>query len=443
MKKYKLLLLGLLVVIICGAILSRLYIKLNNDKICQGIYVNNISLGGLNKKEATALLEQEVNRLLATNKIKLKYNDKVYEYTYKQLGYTCDYIEVVDEVYKLGREGNYLDRLLSMRTLKKTNHKHTLKLIDNIEVIKTHIVNVSKNIDRNPVNASIRYSNRKFVINPEINGIKVDKEKLEQLIKSSVTKNKNIEIPVIVIKPKKTKELLSHINYKISGFSTSYSTKKINRTYNIKRASISINGRLLMPGEIISFNNTVGSRNSRNGYRQAKILKNGEYVLGMGGGVCQVSTTLYNAALLADLEIIQRKNHSLPSSYVAKGRDATVVFNVYDLKFRNNKKYPIYVMMYNSGNRVYASIYGDKNDKYYDIKITSKVLSKTQKPDYKTKIDNNLKSGERIVDQTSRPGYKVVSYKNYYKNGKFIKSVKLHTDVYKPMIGIIRKGPDN
>ncbi|WP_066503682.1 VanW family protein [Abyssisolibacter fermentans] len=439
MRKFSKLLLFVPIIII--AVFGVFYFKLNTDKIYDGISVNDVNIGGLNKKEAVTLLENEINLQLENNKMQLKYEDKVYNFNYKQLGFCCDYNTTVDELYQFGRKGNFLTRYNKIRTLKKDGYNHNIKLNLNIEKLKSIANKISDELYREAKDASLKYENKKFVIKPEINGLQVNKEKLQELIQASINKKQSIDIPVNIIKPKKTKELLSHVGYKIAGFYTSFNTAKTNRTSNIKRASASINGKVLMPGEIISFNDVVGPRSSKTGYKEAKILKNGEYILGMGGGICQVSTTLYNAALFADLEIIQRHNHSFPSHYVDKGRDATVVFNVFDLKFRNNKQYPIYIMMYTKSNKVYTSIYGDSSDKKYEIKISSKVLSKTDLPEDEIKLDENLNPGERIVDQTASPGYKVQTYKHYYQNGKFIKRVKLHTDVYKPKKAIIREGP--
>lgn len=441
MKKYVLLLLILLVVL-ATSVLTMFYVQVNTDKIYAGIYVNDVDVSGLSKEQALEDVQKSVNNALVSNKIKLVYEKRTYEYNYKQLGCFCDYSSAVERVYKLGRDGNFIERYFRIKEIEEHTYRQSVKMNSNRDVIKEIVNNIVKDINSDPKDAKISYSKGKFIVTDHVEGLRVESQKLQDLIVESLNKSSSIEIPVKKILPKKTSEILEHVKYKIAGYSTAYSTAKVNRTYNIKRASSSMNGQLLMPGEIVSFNGVVGSRNSKNGYRQAKILKNGEYVLGMGGGVCQVSTTLYNAALLSDLEIIQRKNHSLPSSYVALGRDATVVYNVYDLKFRNNKKYPVYIMMYNKGNRVYASIYGDKSDKEYDIKITSKIIQKKEPPKDKIKIDKNLKPGQQIVDQTSKPGYKVVTYKKYYKNSKLIKQEKIHTDVYAPKVGIIRKGPD-
>ncbi len=189
-----------------------------------------------------------------------------------------------------------------------------------------------------------------------------------------------------------------------------YSTKYVNnpnRTTNLKLAASKINSTVIMPGETFSFNKIVGKRTKAAGYKDAAIFVNGGVEDGLAGGICQISTTLYNAVTFANLEVTERRNHSLLASYAQPGRDATVVWGSSDLKFVNTRNYPIKIYFSVSDGIAKCSIYGLKGDDEYDISFETVTVKKT--------------STTMIVD----------TYKIYKQNGTVIKKEKLHRDTYK------------
>lgn len=194
----------------------------------------------------------------------------------------------------------------------------------------------------------------------------------------------------------------------IGTFSTKYNTENIDRTTNLKLAASKINGTVIMPDEIFSYNKVVGKRTIAAGYKEASIYQNGEVVDGLGGGICQISTTLYNAAIESNMEIEERRNHMFVPSYSDPGKDATVVWGSTDFKFKNRRNYPIKIEASVSRGVATVNIYGlHSEDDIYDLFIDTKIIKST---------DNSL-----VVE----------SYRAYSKDGKIEKRDKLYTDIYK------------
>ena len=216
-------------------------------------------------------------------------------------------------------------------------------------------------------------------------------------------------IPLKVLYPQITVSTLDEGAYPnlLSTFTTRYGTADVNRNTNISLAAKSITNIVLMPGEEFSYNNLIGECSTKTGYKAATIYLNGELATGVGGGICQVSTTLYNTVLRANLEIVERRNHSLSVTYVPLGQDAMVSIGTQDFKFKNNRNYPIKVVATTAPGSITCQIYGLAQDIEYDVKLYSRVISKTET---KTKVE---------------------TYKLLYLDGKEVSRTWLSTDTYK------------
>lgn len=230
-----------------------------------------------------------------------------------------------------------------------------------------------------------------------------------------------------------------------ASFFTSYSSSTLERKHNIALASSSINGTFLDVGEEFSFNRVVGSRTEKRGYKSAKIILDGEFVDGVGGGVCQVSTTLYNAVLLSGLKVTEYHPHSLQVSYVAPSFDA-MVSGVSDLRFVNNTDNPIIVYMRADGNRVTASILGQSMACKYERR--SEVVGKIDPPPTKVIRDEkgeypDLLVGETKVLRYAKEGLKSQGFLVKIVNGKVVKTERIRNDSYKAIGGVIVEGTAN
>lgn len=216
-------------------------------------------------------------------------------------------------------------------------------------------------------------------------------------------------IPLQVLYPNVTTNMIGQEAFPdlLSSFPTYYSTRDTDRTTNLILAANKINGTVVMPGEVFSYNTVVGERTIAAGYKEAPIYVSGEVVDGLGGGICQVTSTLYNAVVYANLEIVERSNHQFVPSYVTASRDATVVYGSIDFKFKNNRNYPIKILCSVSNGVVNFEIYGLKTADDYEVEISSRITSQT-------------------ANYTNSEAYKILK-----KNGQVVSTTLLSRDTYK------------
>lgn len=249
------------------------------------------------------------------------------------------------------------------------------------------------------------------------------------------------KIPLKIKKAKIKTEDLGDKLFKenLSKYTTIYDAGNASRSNNIAIAAKTINGKIILPGETFSYNKVLGNTTKEKGYQLGGAYQNGKVIQAYGGGICQVATTLYNAVLYANLEIVERHNHSYSVSYVPASRDATVSYGGKDFKFKNSRKYPIKLVS-SAKNGVISIVFkGIKEEKEYDIEITSTTLSTTP---FKTTYQDNsdLAEGKEKVIQVGHNGMKSKAFKVVKYNGKIISKTLLSADTYQPMNKIIEKG---
>ena len=278
--------------------------------------------------------------------------------------------------------------------------------VEKAERKEIDIDKIHEEIYKEPVNAY--YTTNPRQVFKEENGIDFALS-IEEIKKILEEDKPEYEFELKTIKPKVTVEKLDSAAFPdlLGTFTTTYGTADTGRNTNIALAAKSITSTVVMPGEVFSYNDLIGECSERTGYKTSTIYLNGELSTGVGGGICQVSTTLYNAVLKANLEIVQRRNHSLRVTYVEAGHDAMVSIGSSDFKFKNNRDYPIKVVAYTGTGSVTCQIYGLKNATEYEVKLETKTLEKTDKK------------------------LKVETYKVLYLNGKVVSRTWLSTDTYK------------
>lgn len=282
--------------------------------------------------------------------------------------------------------------------------------------------------------------NAYFTINPytiyvEQTGVNFNTEHAQALIDSGEASEYRIALEYT--NPTTTvKDLgLDAFPNKLSTFSTNY-VNNPNRTTNLRLASNKINGTVVMPGETFSFNQVVGQRTRAAGYKDAAMFSDGMVTNGLGGGICQITSTLYDAVIFADLEIIYRRNHMFIPSYVDGGEDATVVWGSTDFKFKNSRDYPIKIVSSVQNGVATVSIYGLATDNEYNISIETEVIKSIP---YSTEYRRNTGYRSGTVIQSGAKGYVVDSYKVYRQNGIEVKREKLSRDTYSAQARIIAK----
>lgn len=278
------------------------------------------------------------------------------------------------------------------------------------------------------------------VVHPEVNGVdfKISVEEAEKLLKED---KEEYTIPLKITKPKKTINNLGEEAFPdlLATFSTRFDGSNYNRNTNIKLAAKKVNGTVILPGEKFSFNTIVGSRTIEAGFKEGTAYVGGKVVPDVGGGVCQVSSTIYNTALLANMQIVERSNHMFTTGYVAASRDATVYYGSLDFVFKNSRKYPIKMVVSANGGVCKVSIYGIKEEKEYEVIIQSKITSYIN-PTTIYKEDPTLEEGKEIVEQTAITGCRSEGYKILKLNGKIVSQTLLSKDTYKSRNKIVRRG---
>ncbi|WP_165916189.1 VanW family protein [Marinisporobacter balticus] len=413
------------------------------DTIHDGVTIENLDIGGLSTTEAKNKIQNHFNKLLTDGQIHFVYGDKTWNASGSDISYDYDYTNAVNEAYNIGRKGNYFERLQIIISLFKNAKDINLTPIYDHEKLDAIIYDIQCAIDKQTKDATIKKKNGQFFIQDEEVGLQLNPEKtkgiFEEALKTYKIQNEiRVELPVETISPKITSESLSTIHDLLGTYSTKFNANNASRTENIRLAAKTMNGTVLMPTEVFSFNEVVGPRSKEQGYQTAHVIFKGELVDGLGGGVCQASSTLYNAALLSNLEMVERYKHTIPSTYVPKGRDATVSYGVLDFKFKNRFAYPIYIESYVQNNVMQVKIYGHKTDNKI-VKIQSEENEVIKMP-LEIKYDSNLPEGEEKIEQKGRNGYKVTTYSNIYEKGKILERKQISKDYYKPQKQIIIKG---
>lgn len=270
------------------------------------------------------------------------------------------------------------------------------------------------------------------------NGIDFDVEEAKEIIQEY--KDEYI-IPLEITLPKiLTKDLgIEAFSDLLASYSTKYDEALVSRSTNVKLAVNKINNVMVMPGETFSYNKTLGKRTAEAGYKEAAGYAGGKVVQMIGGGICQVSSTLYDAVIYANLDVVERYNHVFVTGYSGAGKDATVSYGSLDFKFKNNRTYPIVIKATAKNGICEVKIYGIKEEVEYDIEIEVKVLQYTP---YSViyEDDSTMEDGQEKVSQYGANGCKSITYKIVKKNGVEISKTVLSTDTYKPMNKIIKRG---
>ena len=319
-------------------------------------------------------------------------------------------------------------------------------LNDNENFIEIPVVNkepeaididkIHSEVYKEPQNAY--YTKDPFTVYPEVEGVDFDVEAAKELLKED--KDEYV-IKLTITEPEITLDEIGTEAFpdQLSTFTTRYDVSDVDRSTNLRLASEKINGTVLKPGETFSYNKTVGARTIAAGYKNAKVYESGKVVDGIGGGICQVSSTLYNAALLANLEIVERRNHQFVTSYVGAGRDATVVYGQTDFKFKNTRKYPIRIVVTTNAGILKISIFGIKEENEYTFKFNTKTVSSIP---YTTQYieDSSLPAGTEKVEQKGANGLITETYITKMLDGKVVSTELLSRDTYSAMTRIIRRG---
>lgn len=399
--------LAVMLLVSCGFLVYPYNAAISGNEVLMNVYAQEINLGNLEKEAAQKLL----NEKNYYGNIDLNYNGKHYTFDLEELGCKFDIDSTIAKAFEVGRSGDLAKDIADYVKLKYLKENIVLEVGDSVpDNLEEQLYNLIKDdIERASTNASISIDSSINITKGKY-GVSIDRENFKKAIYDNLKPGEdiNLDVPVIETEPDLSSGDLEKINGVIGTYKTNFSSNLEGRNENIRVASNYMNNMLLMPGETFSYNKVTKLKTVSNGYKNATVIVNGEIEEGLGGGVCQVSSTLYNSVLYAGLEVVQRRAHSIPSNYVYYGRDATVSDNAIDFKFKNNYDFPVYIKTYVGVSSCTVSIYGNV-ESVPDIEITSAVVSKTVK-EVKTVEDPTLKKGMQVVKTKGRDEIRSETY---------------------------------
>ena len=400
--------------------------KTDNQEIYGGVYLDGVYVGGLTKEEAMEEYDHYVDGI---ENLKLTFTTSVgsYSTTLKEIGVSISVEDAVEQAYNYGRQGNILSRYKEIKQLEEENVVLVPKKEFDEKKLQDILENETGEIVTEPKNASITRENGEFIVHEGVTGttIKVD-ETIKEVTKvfEEEWKQKDIKVTAVVEEqePQYTTEDFYAIDSVLGQGSTEYSQGNTARSQNLATGASKISGTVLMPGEQFSVYNTVSPFTADNGYANAgQYVSNGsdiELVDGYGGGICQVSTTLYLAVLRAELNVKERYPHSLTVSYVKHGMDAAIAGDYMDFKFENSTDYPIYIEGYAGGGTISFAIYGhETRPANRTIEFESIDVSVYEPGDPEEIKDDTLEEGKTETEQAAHTGYYTELWKHVYIDG--------------------------
>lgn len=437
---------GMTAVVAAGLVLVNPVSAQAEAVIPAGVYVGTLNLEGMTEEEAENAVIAYVDAKLAQT-VTLDVNGVQTVTNAEEIGLDWANPDVVSETLQaVNLEGNLLRRYMQKKDLQENPVKAELDLRMNEEKLSAFVNEKCSLAIAEAKDASITKNENGFVVTPSVTGIAVDMDATEKAINEALNTEENGAVLIIAeiteTKPRITTEDLETIQDELGSYTTSFSTSGAARSTNLEVGTSKINGRVLMPGEVLSGYECMAPLTLENGYKKATAYENGRSVDSVAGGVCQISTTLYNAALYAELDIVQRQNHSMTVAYVDHSRDAAIAGTYKDLKISNPYDTPIYIEGYTSNKKLTFKIYGkETRPENREVKFESKTLQWIDPGDPIEQADASLQPGERVRVQSSHTGVKSELYKCVYVDGQLTERTLLNKDSYNSSKAIYRVGP--
>lgn len=414
-------------------------------RLPEGLSAGECSLGGLTREEADQAVNDYVSGL-ASRKITLNMGEDKADTTAGELGLYWSNQDEVNAALDEYQNSNLIRQYMKSADLKKSPESIPLETSVDEEKVKAFIESKYSGLVQAPQDAAITRENGEFVITPSTPGVMIDVEAtnaaLQEAFQADLKEAVEVEAALTESQPRIRTEDLETIQDLLGTFSTDFSSSSSARATNLQVGAGKINGHVLMPGETLSGYECLQPFTAENGYKNAATYENGQVVDSIGGGVCQIATTLYNAALQAELEITQRQNHSMIVTYVQPSMDAAIAGTVKDIKITNNYSTPIYVEGYTEGRTLTFSIYGkETRPDNRKVEYVSETLSRTGAGAPKEIVDPALAPGARVKVQSAHNGLTSRLWKVVYVDGAEVERTLLNSDTYTASKAIYRVGP--
>ncbi|MBO6108968.1 MAG: VanW family protein [Eubacterium sp.] len=417
--------------------------KPDENRVINGVYVEDINISGMTADEVQGVIDAyaagKINRTLH-----MDVNGNIIDTTLAELGYQLDENDVIAQAMRLGKEGNVFTNYAEIKHIEAEHVNYDLSFSYSDELLTKFIKKKCKKKAKKPVDATVKLVDGEIKYTKAKTGLAVDvdatvsaaREKIDQ------TSDGDIDVTAVVTvkEPKVTDETARKCKDKIGSFSTGYSSSNETRAKNLANAARLINGSVVMPGETFSVHDTISPLTEENGYYNAPSYSKGEVVDSIGGGVCQVSTTLYNAVLRAELEVVTRAPHSMVVSYVKPSMDAAIAGDYKDFKFKNNTEVPVLIRGESGGGTIWFNIYGEETrDPDRTIEFVSEVLETIEPGEDIVTYDDTKPVTYSEVTQSAHTGYEAQLWKIVTENGKTTKT-QVNSSSYKAVPQHVIKG---
>lgn len=429
-------------------------VVMSNDgssKFSKNVYINGTNVGGYTKTEAVQVVTEKLNAKVDNLSIELLHGGKSWRFDHGDFQVDNAVSQVVNSAYSVSKLGE--KQTLKYLAENGANFNVALNLV--IKNFDQTIDEIAEEIYTEPQNAFVEFTpneKQNFNVVAEKQGEELDKEMLMQKLEDGFLNGDDIkiEIPTKKIEPEIKADFFADKLNLQSKFSTSIKNSQSGRRHNVALALKKLNGTIVKPNEIKSFNQIVGPQTESGGYESAIIIINGAFKNGIGGGICQASTTLYNALLLADVEVDEVHKHTLPVKYVEMALDAMVSEGTSDLVFKNTSDNDLYIKSYVKGDDATVEIYGKSLPDGVTVKRSAEFIKSIPHSGDKIIVDTNGEYRDKVIYKGEYyrlkypvDGYEAKAYKEYYKDGKLIDKQEIRHEKYSPQQGIVIEGAED
>jgi vancomycin resistance protein YoaR len=428
---------------------------INRETFYEGIYINDLSVGGMTRDAAAKMLEEYEKKIRDSFQVQLSMSDKKLTINANMAGMTFDSAAILAKAYETGRKPTAIEekakiaeRFATVEALKKTPLRLVVKTTIEFEKVRQQIMDWAGGMSYAAVEAQVAGFDmiaRTFQISASANGLNVDAKAtadavVEQLAAGKYSVQGTLKGEILV--PKISSDALRDKMGLVSTATTlAGASSSVNRDYNITLITSRINGHMLKPGDIFSYNKYFGQRTAEKGYREAGGIKDGILIQELGGGICQPNTTLFQAVMKADLAVVDRSPHSWPSAYTSVGLDATVSWPGPDFRFQNNTEYPVVIIASFKKPNVVFQIYGRLLDPGISITLLSEHNGYIPEAAPIMKLNPLLAPGAKVEIRKPHTGQRATAYKIWKKDGVVIKRELAFTSYYRPIQGLYEIGP--
>ncbi len=407
-----------------------------DNTICKGVFIDTVDVSGMTRKQAQEAVDNFIKGLQEKG-IAITVGDDVVYAKVGDLDYTYEPNDDIDQALSLGTAGNLIKRYKDLKDIEQGKVVFPLSFKINEEKLEKLVKKKAGAYNIKPVNAKFAKKDGAFVFTDEVVGSKVNVDQTAEAIKNVLLNNwSRTDIVVNGVMeddlPKYSRKDLEQCTALLGSYSTVYTDSAEGRAANLANGARLINNTLLYPGDEFSGYEHLNPFTESNGYYVAGAYLDGKVIDSVGGGACQVTTTLYNAVLFAELEVVQRQPHSMIIGYVDLSRDAAIAGTYKDLKFKNNTKSPVLIEAYTVGRKITFNIWGHETRATDNrtIEYVTKVISKTDPPKDVITKDPTQPTTYRRVTQSAHVGYRAELYKVVYENGKEVSRTLVNKSSY-------------